>query len=186
MSTMPDRDPDDQQDDDQQDDDQQDDDQAGQPTAPERIEVAEIDQVLPPEVRDLLLELLRQGLSASDAGRSALLSRYQGFVPLPQMLRDYDDLVENGAERAMTLAERNMDLAETNLGVFNRRHDAAIADRQAGRQAERRGQYFALIFLMGILALGGAGIAAGQAVLGSSLTLLSVATVCYVLIRGRY
>lgn len=175
---MPDHDPSDQRNDTDQpenaldgDDTDQPDDDPQVPT--EGIEVADIDAVLSEEViLKLLISAILQGLSASDEGLLAVhQASFRGPLPPPEMMSGYDAVVRDGAERIMAMAEKGQ--------------DAMIADRREGRRAERRGQNYALIFLLAVLAVSIAAIVAGQPILGSSVTILCLVSAAIAFIRGR-
>ena len=108
---------------------------------------------------------------ASDIASLAVLAQTSGPLPPPQMLKDYDDMIPNGADRIMVMSEKAQ--------------AAEIEDRQEGRRAERRGQIFAFMCVLAVLSTGIVLAAAGQAAAGLGLTSFGLATMVYAFVRGR-
>ena len=167
---MPDREPYDQDDDDTE---QQEDDDTEQQEPADGVEVADINVALyEGDISDLVTLAILQGLSSVDEGiLAAHQASFSGPLPPPKMMSDYAEVVQDGAERIMAMAEK--------------RQDAVIADRQEDRRAERRGQNYSLVFVLAVLAVGAVGMVVGQPILGSSVTILCLASVVYAFVRGR-
>ena len=161
-------------------------DDADQREPTDGVEVADAGAIQPEDdIRELVLEAFSEGLSGTKEAHIAVMSSFMGPVPPPSMMEDYNEIVPNGAERIMAMAESRLVMADKKLDMDKARQDAAIADRQEARRAERRGQNYSLIFLLGVLAVSIVGILAGQPILGSSVTILCLASVVYAFVRGR-
>jgi len=80
-----------------------------------------------------------EGPSPDRQGSPVAAAAFQGPIPPPSILRGYDEIIPDGAERIMTMAEDEQD----------HRHD--LEKRQIG--LFERGQWFA--FILGLVTVGG-------------------------------
>lgn len=131
-------------------------------------ESQEVDFSIDDAVRQLSSAILEGG-GAFDSTNLAVLAQMSGPLPPPLMLRDYDEIIPDGANRMMVMAE-------TTQG-------AIIADRREGRKAERRGQVFAFICVLAVLATGIVLALLGQEVTGSILSAVGLTAMVYAFVH---
>ncbi len=96
---------------------------------------------------------------------------FQGPIPPPSILRGYDDIIQDGAERIMTMAEDEQD----------HRHD--LEKRQVG--LFERGQWFAFILGMVTIVCGTYLIATGHDVTGFGALLIGLGSIVSSLLFGN-
>ena len=125
----------------------------------------------PDDILRQLSSALLDGGEASDTVSLALLAGMSGPLPPPQMLRDYDHTIPEGANRIMVMAETAQ--------------AALISDRQESRRAERRGQFFAFICVLATLVTGIILAVVGREILGFSFSGVGLAAMVYAFVRGR-
>lgn len=123
------------------------------------------------EVFERFASALLEGGEAFDMTTHAVLAQRSGPLPPPQMLQDYNGIIPDGANRIMLMAEKAQ--------------SADIDDRHEMRRAERRGQYFAFVCVLAVLATGLVLTAVGREVVGSSIAVSSLAAMVYAFVRGR-
>lgn len=120
-------------------------------------------------------------------GKRITLSHHQEFsqgpIPPPEQLAKYEDIIPNGADRIMALAESE---AVHRREMEHKIIDAQVVDAVAERSERRNGQY--LGFAIGIIALiSGSYVATkgGQPIAGAFIGAGGVAGLVSVFIYGR-
>ena len=150
------------------------DDDTDGPESNSEIEVADTDSLDISQAFDDIFGRLSSAVvrsdSASDQVGLAVLAQVSGPIPPPEIVKEYDTIIPDGANRIMVMAEKWQ--------------DAIIADRQQSRRAERRGQAYAAICVLAILAVAVVGVVAGQWI-GSGVSIICLAAVVYAFVRGR-
>ena len=116
--------------------------------------------------------------------RSVQISeRHSGPLPDPQTLKGYTEIIPNGAERIMRMAEKeqrhrhSLEVREQGLIETTEGHDFQIA---------RRGQNYGLFTVLGVLVVALILAAMGQARLAGILVGLDLVALATVFVVGRY
>lgn len=120
---------------------------------------------------DTLASTLLDGGEVSETAGFAVWTGMSGPLPPPGILDSYNQIIPEGADRIMAMAEKQQ--------------DAIITDRQEQRQADRRAQMFAFVSVLAILATGMTLMAIGQVLAGLLLSSPGLAAVVYAFIRSR-
>lgn len=133
----------------------------------------------PPQEVDLseddILDNLTSAIVASggafDTASLAVLAQTSGPLPPPQVLKDYNEIIPNGADRIMVMSENAQ--------------AASIEDRREERRAERRGQIFAFLCVIAVLSTGIVLAGVGETTVGLSFSGVGLAAMVYAFVRGR-
>lgn len=123
------------------------------------------------EMLEELASAIAEGGGAFESANLAVLAQMSGPLPPPQMLRNYNEIVRDGANRIMVMAER----AQL----------ARIDDQKEARRGERRGQYLAFVCVLAVLSTGFLVAAAGQEITGGTVSVFGLAAMVYAFVRGR-
>ena len=149
---------------------------ANEPEEPPSDESA-VAQVTPQEIDPDIADVVRQVASAinestgvSVSSELSVLSR-SGPLPPPEMLHEYNEMIPDGANRIMLMAEKAQ--------------AAHISDRQESRRAERRGQLLAFACVLSVLATGLLLAAVGQGIESLTVSVSGLAAMVYAFVRGR-
>ncbi|MBM4031486.1 MAG: DUF2335 domain-containing protein [Planctomycetes bacterium] len=124
--------------------------------------------------------------SLGEAGRSELLARvtqfFSGPLPPPMILQAYDRLVPGAAkemhEPALARARHHMDMDRKAL-------DAQAQDQQAARTQFRRGQNYAFVLSLFLIACGTAIIVLGHDEAGAGIIVANLVGLVLAFIWGR-
>ncbi|MCE0496626.1 MAG: DUF2335 domain-containing protein [Methylacidiphilales bacterium] len=125
---------------------------------------------LSPEQRSAL----EQTLTRIEISASQSIS-YSGPLPHPSLLAKYNDVIPNGAERMMVMAEKQSDhrLKIETMVVNNQQRQSTV------------GQYFALVITIAGLALSGWLIVNNHDTAGSAIGVATIGSVAAAFIAGR-
>lgn len=100
---------------------------------------------------------------------------FQGPLPPPEILRQYGEVVPNGAERIMSMAERNQE----------HRHGLEKEVITKGVRNESRGQWLGFILFILLIAAGTYLLATGKRIEGLSTLVLNATTFAALFVYSR-
>lgn len=126
-------------------------------------ELTDILEVVPPDDRGRIVEIIEQRQSHS------------GWLPPPQLLREYEDILPGLAERIVALPEREQ----------QHRHKVIEKAMVDDGELKRRGQNYALISLFALLAVAVLLIALGEYRWGAMIAIFGIAGVVGIFVTGK-
>lgn len=131
-------------------------------------------QEVDPVISDMLRQFataINESAEVSVTSELAVHTQTSGPLPLPKVLQEYNDLIPDGANRIMSMAETTL--------------SAQIEDRQESRRAERRGQVLAFVCVLSVLATGFLLAALSQGTASLTVSVFGLAAMVYAFVRGR-
>jgi uncharacterized membrane protein len=101
---------------------------------------------------------------------------FSGPLPPPELLARYNDVVPNGAERIIKMAENQQ----------THRHDLERTVVHGNVQSEKRGQWMGLTISVVVLAAGVYLAAIGRQAAGGAIAIADLATLAGVFVYGKH